>query len=61
MDWISLRSSAIRRVAYDPATQRMHIDFENSDPHHAFCGVPESVFQALISSASAGGATATTM
>ncbi|MES9937210.1 MAG: KTSC domain-containing protein [Sedimenticola sp.] len=54
MEWISLNSSAIRRVAYDPATRRMYIDFENSDPHYSFCGVPESVFQGLIRAHSAG-------
>jgi hypothetical protein len=32
----------------------MHIDFENSDPHYSFCGVPEGIFQGLISAASAG-------
>lgn len=54
MNWISLSSTAIRRAAYDPDTRRMYIDFENSDPHYSFCGVPESIFQGLISASSAG-------
>ncbi|MEJ1360719.1 MAG: KTSC domain-containing protein [Candidatus Sedimenticola sp. (ex Thyasira tokunagai)] len=54
MDWIPLRSSAIRRVAYDANTRQMYIDFENSDPHYSFCGVPESVYRGLISASSAG-------
>jgi hypothetical protein len=54
MEWIHVRSSAIRRVAYDVGTNRMYIDLENSDPYYEYCGVPESIFQGLVSASSVG-------
>jgi hypothetical protein len=54
MEWIHVRSSAIRKVAYDASTNRMYIDFENSDPNYEFCGVPESVFRGMVSAPSVG-------
>ena len=35
-EWVNVRSTAIRRVGYDTATLRMHIDFEDSVPVYIF-------------------------
>ena len=45
IDWVSVTSSAIRRVGYDSTTNRMYIDFEDSDPYYTYCRVPENVFK----------------
>lgn len=46
-------SSAIEAVGYDPLTGLMRIRFVDRKEHD-FCGVPEAVFQGLISASSAG-------
>jgi KTSC domain len=53
-EWVSVRSTAIRRIGYDSSTMRMYIDFEDSDPVYTFCRVPENVFQEFVSSRSKG-------
>jgi len=53
-DWVTIHSSAIRRVGYDAGLRRLYIDFEDSNPTYTFCGVPESVYHGLISASSAG-------
>jgi hypothetical protein len=40
IDWVNVRSSAIRKIGYDTTTRIMYIDFEDSDPYYTFCGVP---------------------
>ncbi len=53
-EWVSVRSSAIRKIGYDSATMRMYIDFEDSDPYYSYCRVPEGVFRSFISASSVG-------
>lgn len=53
-DWVTVSSTAIRRIGYDSDTMRMYIDFEDSDPVYTFCSVPEHVFQEFISARSVG-------
>lgn len=54
IDWISVRSSAIKKIGYEVSTSRMFIDFENSDPYFTYCRVPEHVFQNFINARSIG-------
>jgi len=54
IQWTSVSSTAIRKVGYDPSTNRMYIDFEDSDPYYTYCGVPQHVFQQFISASSVG-------
>lgn len=54
VNWTNVRSSAIRKIGYDPITKRLYIDFEDSDPYYTFCRVPENVFRAFISANSVG-------
>ena len=53
MNMVSVRSSAIRAVGYDPATGRMQIRFAEGHSY-TFCGVPDSVHRSLMSAASKG-------
>ncbi|MBB6522282.1 KTSC domain-containing protein [Pseudoteredinibacter isoporae] len=53
-DWVYVRSSAIRKVGYESASQRMYIDFNDSDPYYEFYGVPESVFKEFVNADSVG-------
>lgn len=53
--WKNVSSSAIRKVGYESSTNKMYIDFEDSDPYYTYCRVPESVFQDFISANSVGG------
>lgn len=54
IDWVTVRSSAIRKIGYDATTSRMYIDFEDSDPYYTFCGVPEQAFRQFINARSVG-------
>jgi hypothetical protein len=54
IEWVNVRSSAIRKIGYDASTSRMYIDFEDSDPYYTFCRVPEHVFRAFINARSVG-------
>lgn len=54
IDWVNVRSSAIRKIGYDASVSRMHIDFEDSHPYYTFCRVPEHVFREFISAGSVG-------
>lgn len=53
-EWVTVNSTAVRKVRYDSQTSRMWIDFENSDPVYTFCDVPESLYQDFINSTSKG-------
>jgi hypothetical protein len=54
IDWVNVRSSAIRKIGYNASTNRMYIDFEDSDPYYTFCNVPEHVFRKFINARSVG-------
>ncbi len=51
---VPLNSSAIAEASYDPETQEMDITFTNGPQEYTFYGVPETVFDGLISAPSAG-------
>lgn len=55
IEWISVSSSAIRKIGYDVDTNHMYIDFEDSDPYYKYCRVPEGLFRRFISAPSVGG------
>ncbi|WP_411845726.1 KTSC domain-containing protein [Roseibacillus persicicus] len=48
-----LNSSAISEVEYNPASRHLKIRFKDSK-WYDFVGVPESIYQGLISASSAG-------
>lgn len=50
---ISVSSSAIAAVGYDPDSQRMQIRFNNSGTY-TFCRVPRYIFDGLLSASSKG-------
>jgi len=54
IEWVHVRSDAIRRVGYNPATQCMYVDFHESAPQYTFCRVPERVFREFIGAESVG-------
>ncbi|MFT6634458.1 KTSC domain-containing protein [Alcanivorax sp.] len=54
VEWISVTSTAIRKIGYDSTTSRMYIDFEDSDPYYTFCRVPEHVFRNFVNASSVG-------
>lgn len=49
-----MNSTAIRRVEYDPKTSVMQIWFVQGGHSYDFCGVPQSVYDELITASSAG-------
>ena len=49
-----LDSSAIRRVTYNPKTQKMNVQFVGTGKQYTFVGVPEDVYDDFINSSSAG-------
>lgn len=53
MEMISVHSSAIRAVGYDPTTHRMKITFTEGKTYD-FCSVPEHIFSGLLSASSKG-------
>ena len=53
MQMISVSSSAINSVGYDPNTQQMNIEFKQGSTY-TFCGVPEFIFNGLLHAASKG-------
>lgn len=54
IEWVNVISSAIRKIGYDSTTNRMYIDFEDSDPYYTFCRVPETIFREFVSAISVG-------
>lgn len=54
IDWVNVVSSAIRKIGYDSSTNRMYIDFEDSDPYYTYCRVPENIFRSFVSARSVG-------
>jgi hypothetical protein len=44
MDMISVSSSAIHSIGYDPVTQQMRIRFKNGGIY-TFCRVPQHIFE----------------
>ena len=53
MDMIPVKSTAIRAVGYDPATQRMKIAFVEGHTYD-FCRVPQNIFDGLLRAGSKG-------
>nr|VFJ65742.1 MAG: KTSC domain-containing protein [Candidatus Kentron sp. DK] len=53
MEMISVSSSAISAIGYDPTSRRMKIRFQRGSTYD-FCSVPQSVFDEFISSSSKG-------
>lgn len=54
MEMISVSSSAIAAIGYDPATMRMKIRFVQGETYD-FCRVPVNVFQGFLNARSKGG------
>ncbi len=54
INWVNVTSSAIKKIGYDTSSNRMYIDFNDSDPYYTFCRVPEKVFQRGINASSVG-------
>ncbi len=54
IEWINVRSSAIRKIGYDSSNSRMYIDFEDSDPYYTYCGVPQNIFTTFVTAQSVG-------
>jgi len=53
MEMISVISSAIRKIGYDPDTMRMKITFKQGTTY-LFCRVPQDLFDRFINSRSKG-------
>lgn len=53
MEMISVSSSAIAAVGYDPTTRNMKIQFVAGHSYN-FCDVPEGIFEGLLKSWSKG-------
>ncbi|WP_332813873.1 KTSC domain-containing protein [Ramlibacter sp.] len=53
MQMISVRSSAISAVGYDPETGRMKITFTQGHTYD-FCRVPRHVYEGLVRASSKG-------
>ena len=49
-----LNSSAIRRVTYNPKTQKMNVQFVGTGKQYTYVGVPEDVYDDFVNSSSAG-------
>lgn len=54
IEWVHVKSSAIRSIGYEVVTMRMYIDFENSEPIYTFCRVPERVYTEFTKAHSVG-------
>ncbi|MEZ9446511.1 KTSC domain-containing protein [Vibrio splendidus] len=54
IEWVSVGSTAIRRIGYEAGSMRMYIDFEDSDPVYTYCRVPENIFREFINARSVG-------
>lgn len=53
MELVSVESSMIRAVGYDPATQELEVVF-NSGKTYRYRGVPEQVYTDLLAAESKG-------
>jgi hypothetical protein len=53
MQTISVSSSAIRSVAYDPESRRLYISFHSGGPY-TFYRVPREIYVGLINATSPG-------
>ncbi len=54
IEWIKVKSSAIRKIGYDSVAMQMYIDFEDSDPYYSYCNVSQEVLTSFIKSSSVG-------
>lgn len=54
MQMISVSSSAIAAVGYDPITMRLRIQFTSDRQFYDFCGVPAHIYQGLMAAGSKG-------
>lgn len=53
MKYVTVYSSNLRAVAYDPFTSTLGIIFQNNTEYH-YSGVPSSVYEGLMNAASKG-------
>lgn len=52
IEWVSVFTSEIRKIGYDSTNNKMYIDFEDSDSHTTYCGVPENLYHQFVSASS---------
>ena len=53
IQFVTVKSKAIKKVGYDASNKKMFIQFQNS-PLYAYSSVPEKVFKALSESETPG-------
>jgi hypothetical protein len=53
MQMISVGSSAINAVGYDPVSMQLHIRFKQGHTY-IFCRVPQNIYDGLMSASSKG-------
>ena len=46
--WVSVNSTAIRRIGYDFDMSIMYIDFEGRESDMPYCDVPEELFREFV-------------
>jgi hypothetical protein len=54
IDWKSVSSRAINRIAYDRERSLLFIDFKDSTPQYTYRNVPEKVFFDFLAAPSKG-------
>ena len=54
MKMISVNSSAIAAIGYNPVSRNMKIKFRNNHITYDYCNVPEELFQEFLDSISKG-------
>jgi len=52
IEWVTVFSSAIRRIGYDSSIKEMYIDFADSDPYQTYCNVSQDLFYQFVSASS---------
>lgn len=53
-DWVSVSSSAVKEVAYDPYTRRLWVRFTSGPKAYAFDGFPPAKWKLFLAAGSKG-------
>ena len=48
IEWVSVFSSGIRKIAYDSTVNKLYIDFKDSEPYCTYCNVSKNLYQQYI-------------
>ena len=54
IEWVSVFSSDIRKIAFDSNANEQYMDFADDEPYCTYCNVSQNLYHQFVSASSVG-------